>query len=146
MQHVLTQGGISSYLATHHDPAFTSLLDETKNLIRSSDFERVLGLGLDRVTEVLFDGLLKNVFVDPNSPLDESQDFLRLRLAGLLPGLARWSHLALNGLPNELVDVRDRLFALCKGIFDDDMQSLTGLREAAGFSAIIFSTFEDRYR
>lgn len=31
---------------------------------------------------------------------------VKLRLAALLPGLARWSHLAINGLPNELVDVR----------------------------------------
>jgi len=105
MQHVLTQGGVSPYLAAHHDAIFTSLLDETRNLITSSDFERVLELGLDRATEVLFDGVQKNVFVDPNSPLDGSQDLVRLRLAGLLPGLARWSHLALNGLPNELVDV-----------------------------------------
>lgn len=28
------------------------------------------------------------------------------RLASLLPGLARWSHLAVNTVPNELVDVR----------------------------------------
>jgi peroxin-3 len=112
MQHVLTQGGVSSYLASHHDPVFTSLLDETRSLITSSDFERVLELGLDRATEVLFDGLQKNVFVDSASSPDESQDFLRLRFAGLLPGLARWSHLALNGLPNELVDVRDRFVTL----------------------------------
>lgn len=105
MQHVLTQGGVPPYLAAHHDAVFTSLLDETRNLITSSDFERVLEVGLDQATEVLFDGLQKNVFVDPNSPLDEAQELLRLRLAGLLPGLARWSHLALNGLPNELVDV-----------------------------------------
>jgi peroxin-3 len=119
MQHVLTQGGISPYIAAHHDPVFSSLLDETRNLIKSSDFERVLELGLERATDVLFDGLQKNVFVDPNSPqLDESQNSVRLRLAGLLPGLARWSHLALNGLPNELVDVRHCLFwlYLCRDV------------------------------
>jgi len=75
----------------------------------------VLELGLDRAMEVLFDGLQKNVFIDSNSPLDEPQDFSRMRLAGLLPGLARWSHLALNGLPNELVDVRDCLVFLTYG-------------------------------
>lgn len=106
MQHVLTQGGVSPWLATHHDPVFTSLLEETRSLISSPDFERVLELGLDRAMEILFDGLQKNVFVDSNGPSDEpGQEILRLRLAGLLPGLARWSHLALNGLPNELVDV-----------------------------------------
>ena len=35
---------------------------------------------------------------------DESGE-VKMRLAGMLPGLARWSALALNGLPNELVDV-----------------------------------------
>ena len=28
------------------------------------------------------------------------------RLAGLLPGIARWCHTALYGLPNEVVEVR----------------------------------------
>lgn len=107
MQHVLTQGGISPYLATHHDPTFTSLLDETRSLITSSDFELVLELALNRATEVLFHGLQKHVFVDSTSAANEPDQDLKLRLAGLLPGLARWSHLALNGLPNQLVDVRD---------------------------------------
>lgn len=104
MQHVLTQGGISPWHATHHDSVFTTLLDETRLLISSPDFGRVLEVGLDNAMEVLFDGLQKNVFVD--SAEDSNQEPLKLRLAGLLPGLARWSHLALNGLPNELVDVR----------------------------------------
>ncbi|KAJ6471835.1 Peroxin-3-domain-containing protein [Mycena vitilis] len=36
----------------------------------------------------------------------EPGEEVRIRLAGLLPGLARWSSLALNGLPNELIDER----------------------------------------
>lgn len=105
MQHVLTQGGIPPYLAAHHDAAFSSILQETRSLISSSDFERVLEVCLDKATDILFDGLQNNVFVESGNRLDESGQELRLRLAGLLPGLARWSHLALNGLPNELVDV-----------------------------------------
>lgn len=31
------------------------------------------------------------------------------RLAGILPGLARWCHPALYGLPNELVEVGTRI-------------------------------------
>ena len=65
----------------------------------------MLELCLDRATETLFDGLHQNVFVESGRRVDETGQELRLRLAGLLPGLARWSHLALNGLPNELVDV-----------------------------------------
>lgn len=30
---------------------------------------------------------------------------VKVKLASLLPGLSRWSHLALEGLPNALVDV-----------------------------------------
>ena len=68
---------------------------------------------MDRATEVLFEGLEKNVYGgDAVAHVAGGQDGAvvmevgRMRLAGLLPGLARWSQLALNGLPNELVDVR----------------------------------------
>lgn len=63
---------------------------------------------MDTATEVLFAGLEKNVFVVHNNEQSApagDDDVLRIRLAGLLPGLARWSQLALNGMPNELVDV-----------------------------------------
>ena len=110
MQHVLTHGGISPWAATHHDSVFTGLLDETRSLISSSDFARVLEVGLDNAVEVLFEGLEKNVFVD--STEEPGPEPLKLRLAGLLPGLARWSHLALNALPNELVDVCANFSAL----------------------------------
>jgi len=60
---------------------------------------------------VLFEGLEKNVFGRDAAAADVEDGAVgveveRIRLAGLLPGLARWSQLALNGLPNELVDVR----------------------------------------
>ena len=70
---------------------------------------------MDRATEVLFEGLEKNVYgrdAVANVAGGEAEgnvvgvEVERIRLAGLLPGLARWSQLALNGLPNELVDVR----------------------------------------
>jgi hypothetical protein len=44
------------------------------------------------------------------SPLPSQE--VRMRLADLLPGLARWSVLAMTGNPNELVDVSVLLF-LC---------------------------------
>lgn len=82
--------------------------------LASGSFELVLESCLDRATEVLFKGLEKNVFggpsggwEDPNSALGLTQE-PRVRLAGMLPGLARWCHLALEGLPNELIDVRPR--------------------------------------
>lgn len=61
---------------------------------------------LDHATEVLFDSLEKNVFrprsVNEGEGMGEE---VRMRLAALLPDLAKWSQLALNGLPNELIDV-----------------------------------------
>jgi peroxin-3 len=70
---------------------------------------------------VLVDGLRENVFIDStttNAPeglsatnpidltaVEEVREEVKVRLAGLLPGLARWSQLALNAVPNELVDV-----------------------------------------
>ena len=103
------------------DDGFSALIAETRTILSSSDFSRVLEVCLDTATEVLFEGLEKNVFV-PNEPAP-GDDVLRIRLAGLLPGLARWSQLALNGLPNELVDVSFFLRALA-GPFDADFTFL----------------------
>lgn len=112
LQHVLLQGGVSTRLATRHDSVFMSLLSETRAQLRSGSFEVVLDTCLDRATAILFSGLERNVFGgpsggwdDPNLPLGPAQE-PRVRLAGMLPGLARWGHLALQGLPNELIDVR----------------------------------------
>jgi len=107
------------------DPRFSTLLAETRSILSSSDFSRVLEVCLDTATEVLFAGLEKNVFV-PNEPAS-GDDVLRIRLAGLLPGLARWSQLALNGLPNELVD------------------KIMDVREVSCLSAIVFAKFEERF-
>ena len=97
-----------TYVHAHMQPlAFNALLDETRAIVASADFAHVLEVCLDRATEVLSASLERNVFVD--SDLGEGLGLgggaVRIRLAGLLPGLARWSQLAMRGLPNELVDV-----------------------------------------
>ncbi|TBU26261.1 Peroxin-3 [Dichomitus squalens] len=108
LQHVLTQGGIPAWVATAHDPTFDAFLSETRTHVASGSFEHVLEVCLDRATEVLFRGVEKHVF----GSYQEQDDLTlvggqepRERLAAMLPGLARWCHLALEGLPNELVDV-----------------------------------------
>ncbi|KAF8328324.1 Peroxin-3-domain-containing protein [Amanita rubescens] len=107
------------------DPPFVSLVEETRAVITSPDFEYVLEACLDSATSVLFEGLEKSVFVaSEDAPGEE----VRIRLAGLLPGLAKWSRLALRGLPNELVD------------------SLLVLREVPCLSAIVFSKFEEKVK
>ena len=50
--------------------------------------------------------LTLNVTVEGKGEEDEVvREEVKVRLAGVLPGLARWSQLALNAVPNELVDV-----------------------------------------
>ena len=121
-----------------------ALLEETRDLLSSSNFAIVLERSLDRATSLLFDGLTQNVFVG-----EEEEGEVRLRTASVLPGLARWSSLALNGLPNELIDVRSSLLLITfiLGALHADlvMQCLTDLHEMASFSAIIYSDYGDHF-
>jgi peroxin-3 len=128
-----------------HEPAFTALLEETRDLLTSPDFALVLERALDRATSLLFDGLSQNVFVGD----EREEGEVRLRTASVLPGLAKWSSLALNGLPNELVDVR--VFLLRRSSEERYMltlatQCLSDLHEVAGFAAIIYSNYGDHFR
>ena len=106
MQRILVQGGISQVSAMKPSPAFDRLLKETRSLLQSPDFSIVLESCLDRATDILFKSVKDTIFNQDASSVDENDAPLQLRLAGLLPGMARWSHLAFHGLPNELVDVR----------------------------------------
>ncbi|KAI0332155.1 hypothetical protein GY45DRAFT_1344771 [Cubamyces sp. BRFM 1775] len=129
LQHVLTQGGIPPWLATAHDPKFNAFLEETRTHLTSGSFDRVLEVCLDQAMEVLFQGVEKNVFGSHNEQGDPMMgQEPRERLAAMLPGLARWCHLALEGLPNELVD------------------ALADVREVSAFSAIIYTSYDDRFR
>jgi len=72
----------------------------------------------------------------------QSSEDRRERLAGILPGLARWCHPALFGLPNELVEVSvDKLISSCRT--DCEFQALGSMREVAGLSAIIYSSYNN---
>ncbi|KAI0294005.1 Peroxin-3 [Russula brevipes] len=124
LSHLLTRGGFQPAQGDNHEPAFTALLEEARDLLTSTNCALVLERALDHATSLLFDGLSKNVFVGAAGEDGE----VRLRTASVLPGLARWSNLALNGLPNELVDC------------------LTDLHEVASFSAIIYSDYDDHFR
>ncbi|KAI5990311.1 Peroxin-3 [Pisolithus orientalis] len=106
--HVLAQGGAplarqeSALLSClRSDSRFTSLLDETRAYLSGPDFAYALTCALDRATGVLVDHLHKQVF---GTNVTHAKEELKLRLVDLLPGLARWSQLALNATPNELVD------------------------------------------
>ncbi|KAG1722114.1 Peroxin-3-domain-containing protein [Suillus paluster] len=126
-----------------NDPIFSSLLSQTRAYLVGPDFAYALSAALDRATGVLVDGLRAKVFVDSSTtnaleglsatdPIDltmeeEAREEIKIRLAGLLPGLARWSQLALNAVPNELVD------------------NVMAVRELGALEAIVMSDYQDRY-
>jgi len=91
------------HLAHLHEEPFSDLLSETREILSSPDFARVLEVCLDYATEILLESLAKNVFEPNRDPTGTTEP--RVKLAGLLPALSKWSQLALDGLPNELVDV-----------------------------------------
>ena len=105
LKDVLSQGGLSHHLTSVDDPAFLHLVDETRAFVSSADFGRVLETSLDHATNTLFEGLRRTLFTDNLSSVD-TPDGDKVRLAGLLPGIARWCHSAVHGTPNELVEVR----------------------------------------
>ncbi|KIJ28565.1 hypothetical protein M422DRAFT_235620 [Sphaerobolus stellatus SS14] len=124
LKDVLVQGGLSYSTANIEDPPFQQLVQETRDFISSADFGQVLETCLDHSTDIMFEGLRRSLF--PGSASDVTGPPLeKIRFAGLLPGIARWSHAAVNGTPNELVE------------------GLRDVRELAGFSAIIYSSYTD---
>ncbi|KAF9232909.1 Peroxin-3 [Melanogaster broomeanus] len=128
-----------SFGALDMDPQFNKLLAETRAYISGPDF--------CACTWVLMDGLRSRVFVDTASAENQpdggnaqaqqttgegeggtvEKQEIKIRLAGLLPGLARWSQLALNSTPNELID------------------NIMALREVNVLEAIIISDYQDRF-
>jgi len=97
---------------------------ESQNFISSPDFARVLQASLDEGFAVLNEYLRSDIFVQDFDHQDSTMA-PTLRLADVLPGLARWSHMTIHGLPNELVE------------------RVGQVRELAGFSAIIFASYDD---
>lgn len=138
-QNVLIQGGISPHLATVDAP-LRRLLDETRAYVKSVDFDLVWGKALDKVTDIVLDGIEKEAFGGPMAsvgPMEEQRE----RLAALLPGMARWCHPALFSLPNELVEVSE--FSQVNFYADGCKKGLASMRELAGFSAIIYTSYSD---
>lgn len=115
MQRILVQGGIPQVSAARPSPVFDRLLEETRSLLQSPDFSIVLESCLDRATDTLFKSIKDTIFVQDGSSVDKSGAPIQLRLASLLPGMARWSHSAFNNLPNELVDVRTGWYLILPG-------------------------------
>jgi peroxin-3 len=116
----LSSGGIASSDLFISAP-LRHLLNETSDFLESADGNKIRSLCLDRLIST-FEASLENVFsrgvASPAASLllersevgGEMMRFedvgeLRIRLASLLPKLARGSHLVMNGMPNEYVEV-----------------------------------------
>jgi peroxin-3 len=107
-------------------PDFRGLLDETKDFLESPDSSVVLRSCLDRTFSQLSSSLA-HLFVDDSQPpsqmrFEELQD-KKVRLAAVLPALARASHSILNTMPNEFAE------------------ALADNRELQEFSAVVYSNF-----
>ncbi|KAK2466578.1 hypothetical protein APHAL10511_001440 [Amanita phalloides] len=114
-----------------HDPPFCALVEETRAMVCSRDFEHVLEACLECATGVMVEGLERGVFggggESGGGGGGGQGEEGRIRLASLLPGLARWSREALRGLPNEVVE------------------NVLVMREVSCLSAIGFAKFEERF-
>jgi peroxin-3 len=114
---VLLQGGIPTYQA-HVDISLREILDENLDIVaRSHDFDVVFAACVDRATKALLDSLREGIFheervveVFEGGIGEGGGEGKKVKLASVLPCIARWSHLAVNGNPNEVVEVR--LFSL----------------------------------
>ncbi|KAH7920105.1 hypothetical protein BV22DRAFT_1050594 [Leucogyrophana mollusca] len=158
------------------DPHFTGLLAQTRSYLLSPDFALVLEAALVRATECgwMNDGTVMgggdearggDTGEDGYSQLQREsareKEEVKVRLVGLLPGLAKWSQLALNGLLNELIDIiwpcgrvscselARLFFPFAFGgpaVFHASLgASIIGTREVSGLEAIVISDYQDRF-
>lgn len=120
----LEQSGLGD---TSIEPELRSLLDETKDFLESPDSSVVLRSCLDKAFAQLSSNLA-HLFVDDSVPqgnatrFEELQD-KKVRLAAVLPALARASHSVLTAVPNEFA------------------QAVAENRELQEFSAVVYSNF-----
>ncbi|KAF8688663.1 Peroxin-3, partial [Rhizoctonia solani] len=119
----LASGGLTSSLA-HIDPALSTLLSATRDHISSADFAIALRKCIDLGTIAMKDGLIRSGEFGEIANTNPDSEGAKVKLAALLPGVARWTHLALNGVPNEIIE------------------GFGELREVAGYSAVVLSSFE----
>ncbi|KAG8735443.1 peroxin [Ceratobasidium sp. 414] len=104
----LASGGLTSSLA-HVDPALSTLLAASHAHIASADFALALRRCVDLGTIAMRDGLMRSGEFGEAAAggvgASSGEEGDKVKLAALLPGVARWTHLALNGVPNEIIEV-----------------------------------------
>ncbi|KAH7105215.1 Peroxin-3 [Auriculariales sp. MPI-PUGE-AT-0066] len=122
-------------------PLFFALLEEIQARIRSADFALVLRAAMTRAESSVLESIDAEVYApQAAAQLDHEGTALesafgprvrelpdpRVKLAALLPAVARWAHTTVgSGYPNELVE------------------NLTHLREVEAFAAIVYGAYDD---
>jgi hypothetical protein len=113
---VFTQGGIGSHAVI--DEPLQTLLNETRDILESQDFLRVLSNGMGDLIDV-FKGEMEHTFFEtmpkPQKAIsfeagdDDSSDPLSksIPIAGVLPVMARTAHMITTGVPNPYLHVKD---------------------------------------
>jgi peroxin-3 len=142
-------------------PNLPTLLDETKDILESSDFSRILRLSLSRVFQVFEETLRPTFGVEPAMPTNEVDGLLRQSSAAAAAITGRsGSSSALssnNGRFQQLTDdgqagVRVRLASLfpavarqsstaINGVPNEYVEALTEIKELKAFSAVIYSSW-----
>jgi hypothetical protein len=122
------------------DAEFEALLTESRELIASPSFSLALDASLETSFRIFFEYLEREVFDSTGRRATQP-----LRLVDILPGMSRWSHVAINALPNELIDVSlSSPFPYLPSL-TYDQQTISSGAEIFGFSAQIFSSFEGNF-
>lgn len=125
-QESLVESGLPSSVASSAiSPQLRDLLNETQDFLDSPDFSIVLRSCLDKSFELLSSSL-GHLFVNmPDVAAGRFEEVTekQVRLAAILPALARASHSILQDTPNEYAD------------------ALANNRELQEFSAVVFSHF-----
>ncbi|KAG8987865.1 peroxin, partial [Tulasnella sp. 427] len=137
-QQTLLSGGLSPehVLSSLRDTAFRTLMDDTRVLLNGQDFGVVFDKAMDWSVDWLVERVQRDVFeCTPEEQKEGEQDEegkdreeKKVKLAALLPGVARLSHTLVNSMPNELIE------------------GMSQLPEMSAFSAIIFASYEERLR
>jgi hypothetical protein len=111
---VFTQGGIGNHATI--DDNLQKLLNETRDIIESQDFLRVLSNGMTDLIDV-FKGEMEHTFFEttpkPQKAIsfeagdDDSSDPISksIPIAGVLPVMARTAHMITTGVPNPYLHV-----------------------------------------
>ncbi len=125
-------------------------MDDTRRFILTPDFDLVLNATLDKSFTVLQDYLNVNIFTTHTEGSGSEATAAAVtgathRLADVLPVMARWSHTAIYGLPNEVVEVIT-LFAIFWLLTECYFfQGLATVEELTGFSAYIYSSYSGQF-